>query len=60
MEKRIKVKWVRSVIGRQESQRETIRGLGCRRLHQTVTVLDRPEIRGMIGRVNHLLEVIET
>ncbi len=59
MEKRIKVKWVRSVIGRQKSQRETIRGLGFRRLHQTVTLLDRPEIRGMIGRVNHLLEVID-
>ncbi len=59
MEKRIKVKWVKSVIGRQESQRETIRGLGFRRLHQTVTLLDRPEIRGMIGRVNHLLEVID-
>ena len=58
-EKRIKVKWIRSVIGRQESQRETIRGLGFRRLHQTVTLPDRPEIRGMIGRVNHLLEVID-
>ena len=60
MEKRIKAKWVRSVIGRQERQRETIRGLGFRRLHQTVTLPDRPEIRGMIGRVNHLLEVTET
>ncbi len=59
MEKRIKVKWVRSVIGRQESQRETIRGLGFRRLHQTVTLPDRPEIRGMIGRVSHLLEVMD-
>ncbi len=59
MEKRIKVKWIRSVIGRQESQRETIRGLGFRRLHQTVILLDRPEIRGMIGRVSHLLEVID-
>ncbi len=59
MEKRIKVKWVKSVIGRQESQRETIRGLRFRRLHQTVTLPDRPEIRGMIGRVNHLLEVID-
>ena len=59
MEKRIKVRWIRSVIGRQENQRATIRGLGFRRLHQTVTVPDRPEIRGMIGRVNHLLEVID-
>ena len=59
MEKRIKVKWIRSVIGQPENQRKTIRGLGFRRLHQTVTLLDRPEIRGMIGRVNHLVEVID-
>ena len=59
MEKRIRVKWVRSAIGRPEVQKKTIRGLGFRRLHQTVTLLDRPEIRGMIGRVNHLVEVID-
>jgi large subunit ribosomal protein L30 len=59
MEKSIKVRWVRSVIGRQENQRETIRSLGFRRLHQTVILPDRPEIRGMIGRVNHLVEVID-
>jgi large subunit ribosomal protein L30 len=59
MEKRIKVKWVRSAIGRPEVQKKTIRGLGFRRLHQTVSLLDRPEIRGMIGRVNHLVEVID-
>ena len=57
MEKRIKVKWVRSTIGRTEDQKKTIRGLGFRRLHQTLVLPDRPEIRGMIGRVNHLVEV---
>ena len=59
MEKRIKVKWVRSTIGRTEDQKKTVRGLGFRRLHQTLVLLDRPEIRGMIGRVNHLVEVID-
>ncbi len=55
----IKVKWIRSVIGRTDNQRKTIRGLGFKRLNQTLTLPDRPEIRGMIHRVNHLLEVLE-
>jgi large subunit ribosomal protein L30 len=57
MEKTITVKWVRSVIGRIEDQKKTIRALGFKRLHQTLTLPDRPEIRGMINRVNHLVEV---
>ena len=56
MEKAITVKWIRSVIGRTRDQRQTIRGLGFKRLHQTLTLPDRPEIRGMINRVAHLLE----
>jgi len=59
MEKTIKVKWRRSVIGRPGNQRKTIQGLGFRRLNQTLTLPDRPEIRGMIDRVSHLLEVLE-
>jgi large subunit ribosomal protein L30 len=59
MEKRIKVKWKRSVIGRPDDQRKTIRGLGFKRLNQTLLLPDRPEIRGMIHRVGHLLEVLE-
>ena len=57
MEKTITVNWIRSGIGRTEDQKETIRGLGFKRLHQTLTLPDRPEIRGMIHRVIHLLEV---
>jgi large subunit ribosomal protein L30 len=59
MEKTITVKWIRSVIGRPGDQKETIRGLGFRRLNQTLTLPDRPEIRGMIHRVGHLLEVMK-
>jgi large subunit ribosomal protein L30 len=59
MEKTIKVKWIRSVIGRPENQRKTIRGLGFKRLNQILTLPDRPEIRGMIHRVKHLLEILE-
>ncbi len=55
----ITVKWIRSVIGRPENQGKTIRGLGFKRLHQTLTLPDRPEIRGMILSVNHLVEILE-
>jgi len=60
MEKTITVKWVRSQIGRIRDQRETLRGLGFKRLHQTLTLPDRPEVRGMIDRVAHLLEIKES
>jgi large subunit ribosomal protein L30 len=59
MEKKITVKWIKSVIGRTDVQKKTIRSLGFKRLHQTLTLPDRPEIRGMVHRVIHLLEVKE-
>jgi large subunit ribosomal protein L30 len=59
MEKTIKVKWKKSACGRPEDQRKTIRGLGFRRLNQTLVLPDQPSIRGMINRVIHLLEVVE-
>ncbi len=57
--KTIAVRWKRSVIGRPEDQRMTIQGLGFKRLNQTLVLPDRPEIRGMIHHVIHLVEVIE-
>jgi len=59
MEKTITVKWKRSVIGRPQDQKETIRGLGFKRLNQTLTLPDRPQIRAMINHVQHLVEVME-
>jgi large subunit ribosomal protein L30 len=59
MEKTITIKWKRGVIGKPDFQKRTIQGLGFKRLNQTLTLLDRPEIRGMIKRVNHLLEIME-
>ena len=55
MSKKIKVKLIKSIIGCKESHRATVRGLGLRRLNQTVEVADTPENRGMINRVNYLL-----
>ncbi len=59
-EKAITVKWIRSALGRTRDQRETLRGLGFKRLHQTLILPDRPEIRGMVNRVIHLLEIKES
>ncbi len=49
----------RSLIGRPEDQRVTVRTLGLRKLHQTVVHQDNPAIRGMIKKVTHLVEVKE-
>lgn len=57
LRKTITVCWKRSCIGRPEDQRKTIQGLGFRRLNQTLVLPDRPEIRGMLHRVIHLLDV---
>lgn len=53
----LKVTLVRSLIGRIEAHKATVRGLGLRRMHHTVEVQDTPEIRGMITAVNYLLKV---
>ncbi len=54
---RIVVRQVRSVIGYDRRQRATLRGLGLRRLHQTVELEDTPAVRGMIDKVIHLVTV---
>lgn len=53
----VKVTLVKSVIGRLESHRATVKGLGIRRMHQTVELEDTPAVRGMINKVNYLLKV---
>ena len=57
---RLKVTQVRSLIDRPEDQKDTVRRLGLRRMHDTVIKEDRPEIRGMIAKVRHLVTVEET
>lgn len=54
---RVKVKLVRSPIGYDRRQRKSVRGLGLRRLHQTVELEDTPSVRGMIDKVKHLVVV---
>ena len=54
---KVKVKWVVSFISCTDDMRQTIRGLGLRRLHQVVERDDTPAIRGMIHKVRHLVTV---
>jgi large subunit ribosomal protein L30 len=60
MEKTIRVKWIKSAIGKPGYQMKTVRGLGFTRLNQVLTLPDQPAIRGMVNRVCHLVEVIES
>ncbi|HNQ47432.1 MAG: 50S ribosomal protein L30 [Syntrophorhabdus sp.] len=55
----LKIKWVKSAIGRTQDQRDTIRSLGFKKLQQERIVKNTPEIRGMVKKVIHLLEIVE-
>ena len=55
----LKVTLVKSKHGRLKSHKACVAGLGLRKMHQTVTVADTPENRGMINRVSYLLAVEE-
>ena len=59
MAKRLKVRQVRSKIGGKQNQRDTLRSLGLKRIGDVVVKEDRPEIRGMVSTVSHLVTVEE-
>ncbi|WJW75030.1 50S ribosomal protein L30 [Thiohalobacter sp. IOR34] len=58
-EKKLKVTLVKSVNGRLKNHKACVRGLGLRRMHHTVEVIDTPENRGMINKVSYMLQVEE-
>lgn len=58
-QKKLKVTLVRSLHGRLRKHQACVRGLGLRRMHQTVEVIDTPENRGMIRKVGYMLECKE-
>jgi large subunit ribosomal protein L30 len=60
MAKKLKVTLIHSINRRTENHKACVRGLGFRRLHQTVEVSDTPAIRGMINKVSYLLKVEES
>ena len=56
---KLRITWVKSAIGYEESQRRTLESLGFRRLHQNVVHDDSMSLRGMINKVRHLVKVEE-
>ena len=58
--KTVKIQQVKSVIGYNQRQRATVRGLGLRRIRHVVEVEDTPAVRGMINKVSHLVVVLES
>lgn len=59
MARKLRIRQIRSASGMEASQRATVKALGIRRLHQEVVHVDTPQIRGMIFKIRHLLEVEE-
>jgi large subunit ribosomal protein L30 len=58
-DKKIRIKLVKGLAGCKTGHRATVRGLGLRRLNQTVELTDTAAVRGMINRVNYLVRIEE-
>ena len=56
--KTLTVKLVRSINGTRQSHRDTVRGLGLRKLNSTKVMEDTPAVRGMINKVDYLVQVL--
>jgi large subunit ribosomal protein L30 len=56
---RLRIKMIGSMIGCPDKQRQTVRGLGLRRMHQVVEREDTPAIRGMVKKIPHLVAIVE-
>ena len=59
MANKLEITLTKSVIGRPQDQRETVKALGLRKVNQTVVQQDNAAIRGMINKVSHLVTVKE-
>lgn len=60
MSKQLKIKQIKSYIGRPEKQRLMLKGLGLGKMNKTVILQDTPEIRGMVKKLSHLVIMEET
>ena len=58
--KTIKVRLVKSTAGCRQSHRDTVRGLGLKRINHVVELTDTPAVRGMIDKVNYLVRIDAT
>ncbi len=59
MEKALSIRLRRGLAGRPQQHKRVAAGLGLRKLHQEVIRVDTPQIRGMVNKISHLLEVQE-
>ncbi|MDQ5986479.1 MAG: 50S ribosomal protein L30 [Syntrophus sp. SKADARSKE-3] len=59
MGQKLKITLVKSYIGRPEKQRKVLKGMGLTRMNRSVTLVDTPEIRGMVIKVSHLVKTEE-
>ena len=57
--KTIRVKQIRSGIGCPREMRETLKALGLGKMHRVAERIDSPEVRGMIAKIPHLVQVVE-
>jgi large subunit ribosomal protein L30 len=55
----LRIRQVGSPIGRQKDQRATLIGLGLNKMHRESVLEDTPAVRGMIGKVQHLVKVVD-
>ncbi len=55
--KKIKVRLLKGLAGCKQSHRDTVRGLGLRKINQVAELADTPAVRGMINRVNYLVRI---
>ncbi|HSA71348.1 MAG TPA: 50S ribosomal protein L30 [Burkholderiales bacterium] len=55
--KKIRVRLLKSVAGCKQSHRDTVRGLGLKKINQTVELADTPAVRGMIDKVAFLVRI---
>ncbi|MBK5274344.1 MAG: 50S ribosomal protein L30 [Desulfuromonadales bacterium] len=59
MSTKLQVTLVKSTIGRTKKHRDIVAGLGLKKLNHTVEHADTPEIRGMISKISHMLNVVQ-
>jgi len=59
-EQTLKIKLIKSGIGRMKKHKLCIKGLGFKKLNQTVSVIDTPSNRGMINKISDMLEILES
>ncbi len=56
---KIRIKLIRSLIGKKQDQIDTVKALGLKKINSIVEKEDTPQIRGMINKISHMLEVEE-